>query len=351
MCIHTLSLDCPPPFVQPPLPGAPCDESLACLSAISQTGWLAELYQGGTLLKLRAGLSGKERPPHPGAYHEWPEDAELAGEWLGYAIEHNHFHDDVHVWRPFLRGAVAGFSQQSRMRILCRINSIAPAELESWGKFVTLTYPRDLLPSWGWAKRQLNAFLQWLRKRFGRFPVIWRMEYQEDGSIHFHLMCFVRRFLPWWLVAAEWDGLIGNQVTPAESASTEVRAMKRWRGTCYYISKYIAKDSDEAALDVFNGRHWGVRFWALLPVHKMIVALSSAEGFAVRRWVARWRRAKGVKTRPLGAALPFCHCSEAGITMFAPERDTLRMLACLRGPGLLYLPNGPPGTSRRVDAV
>jgi hypothetical protein len=216
------------------------------------------------------------------------------------------------------------------MRLLCRLNMIASSELPGPAKFITLTYPRDLLPSWEWSKRQLNAFLSAYFKRWGDCAILWRMEHQEDGAIHFHLMVFNKRYIPWWWVAREWDRLIGNQVVPEKSASTSIRAMRNWRQTQYYVSKYIAKDTDEAFWDVEHGRHWGCRHWALLPVHKVLTALGSRDGYNLRRWMRRWRLARGIKTRGLGAPLPYCHCSRAGMTLFISDRDTSRLLAGLR---------------------
>ena len=308
--------------------------TLACHSGINETderGWLAELYRGGRLLRLRRVPASKDRAPRGGEYHEWPEDEELAGEWLSYAIEHNHAHDDLHVWRPYLRARISGFSRQSRMRLLYKLNSIASVEAPLCPKFVTLTYPRDLLPSAAWAKRQLHAFCQAMFKRYGNFPLIWRMEYQEDGAVHFHLLCWFTPFLPWWWVAAEWDGLIGNQVAPRDSASTQVRAMKGWRQTAYYVSKYIAKDDEASYWDQTNGRHWGCRFWRLLPVHRVLLPLSEREGYALRRWTRRYRLAKGVRTRQFAHSLDFCAAQEIGLTSFMPERDIVRMLELSRG--------------------
>jgi hypothetical protein len=168
-------------------------------------------------------------------------------------------------------------------------------------------------------------------KVWGKAAALWRMEFQEDGAVHFHIMMFIGRFIPWKWIARVWDNMIGNLVDPRDSASTQIRAMKNWRQTSYYVSKYIAKDDDIASMDIFHGRHWGARNWKLLPVHKVIVALTEAEGFAIRRWIRRFRLAKGIPTRDLGHALPFCHQSEAGIMMFLAEAVTLRLIALCRG--------------------
>jgi hypothetical protein len=235
------------------------------------------------------------------------------------------------ILAPLPRGAVAGFTKGSRMRLLCKMNMIASAELPPCPKFITLTYPRELLPDWKWGKHQLDVFLHYFARKYGKTAAIWRMEFQDDGSMHFHIMAFIARFIPWKWIAHTWDTLIGNQVDPRDSASTQIQAMRNWRQTSYYVSKYIAKDDDIASMDIFHGRHWGVRYWKLLPVHKVIVALTEGEGFAIRRWVRRFRLAKGIPTRDLGDALPFCHQSEAGIMMFLAEGVTLRLIALCRG--------------------
>jgi hypothetical protein len=270
---------------------------LDCLRGISETAWIAECYRGARLLKLRR--EPRERARRP-AVEQWQQaegyDGPVEFETVGGGanmcrIPHPGF------LAPLPRGAIAGFTRASRSRLLCKMNMIAGAEAAPHPKFITLTYPRELLPSWQWAKRQLHAFFMATFKHWGKFASLWRMEHQEDGSIHFHIIAWFTPFLPWWWVAREWDTLIGNQVSPWESASTEVRALRSWRQTCYYVSKYIAKDTDISSMDVFHGRHWGTRNWKMLPVHKVIVALTASEGFALRRWVRRFRLAKGVATR------------------------------------------------------
>jgi hypothetical protein len=232
---------------------------------------------------------------------------------------------------PMPRGAIAGFTRHSRSRLLQKMNMIAPAELPGYGKFITLTYPRELLPDWQWAKYQLHHFFIIFWRKYGKHAAIWRMEHQEDGAIHFHIMMFFKPFVPHKWIATTWDAMIGNQVDPRDSASTEIRGMRAWKQTAYYISKYIAKDTDISAMDVFNGRHWGVRNWSMLPIHHLIIALTEGEGFAIRRWIRRFRLAKGIWTRDFSTAGPYCHQSEAGITMFLAEADTLRMIALCRG--------------------
>jgi hypothetical protein len=147
-------------------------------------------------------------------------------------------------WRRPTRGRIAGFSTQARMRLLCKVNALSRPELPKHAKFITLTYPRELLPDWKWGKHQLDVFLHYLFRRWGKHGCLWRMEFQEDGSMHFHILLFMARFLPWRWVAHTWDTLIGNQCEPEESASTQVQGMRNVRQAFYYVSKYLAKDSE-----------------------------------------------------------------------------------------------------------
>ena len=321
------------PFTQSASTGQSTLATLACLRAISATSWIAEFYRGGQLLKLR-------KEPHLGGHapkrEQWllPDDfeGEERHELKGHGNNAVSFPLD-RVWKAPARGAIHGFSRQARMRLLCKVNALARSELPKHAKFVTLTYPRELLPSWGWAKRQLHHFLTALFKKWGKHGTLWRMEFQEDGSVHFHLLVFMKRFLPWRWVAKEWDGLIGNQVEPEDSASTQVQGMRNTRQALYYVSKYIAKDDEISSMDIFHGRHWGARHWNLMPVHVVLLPLTEAAAYAWRRTIKRIRESKGVKTRDLGAAMPFCAASEAGITIFLSERECWRLVSWTQGYG------------------
>ena len=120
--------------------------TLACHSGISQTderGWLAELYRGGRLLRLRRvpRFNGPNRPREqwlqPSGY-DGPIEYTSCGRGANLGrIPH------PGEWRAPKRDRIRGFSRESRMRLLCKLNSISSAEAPLCPKFVTLTYPRD----------------------------------------------------------------------------------------------------------------------------------------------------------------------------------------------------------------
>jgi hypothetical protein len=299
-------------------------QSLACLRVISQSGFTLRLYKGGRLLKLA--YVGERREP-----------SKRPGEWLDNAMASNvRTHEVFEVpesgtfgRKP--RGAVRGFSRSSRVRLLEKFNALDSDHCTPHPKFITLTYPRGLVPTWQVAKRQLNTFLWYLEKSFGRHGLMWRMEQQADGTLHFHILFWFRPFVSWRWVAQEWDGLIGNYVLPEKSASTNIQGIRNHRQAAYYVSKYIAKATSEAEGDTGHGRHWGTRNWGMMPVHVRVVALSLHEGYRVRRLIGQWRKAHGVRHSAFQGFCKFVPSSECGVTAFAPEKIGWKMIRFVTG--------------------
>lgn len=312
------------PFIQSANCLASSPQSLACLRVISQSGFTLRLYKGGRLLKLS--YVGDKRAP-----------SNRTGEWLGNAIASNvHTHEVFEVpesgtfgRKP--RGAVRGFSRSSRMRLLEKFNALDSSHCTPHPKFITLTYPRELVPSWEIAKGHLNTFLWYLEKSFGRHGLMWRMELQADGTMHFHILFWYQPFLSWRWVARGWDGLIGNYVLPKDSASTQIQGIRSYRQSAYYVSKYIAKATSEAEGDTSHGRHWGTRNWKMMPVKVRVVALSLQEGYRVRRLIGQWRKAHGVRHSAFQGFCTFVPSAECGVTAFAPERIGWGMIRFVTG--------------------
>ena len=312
------SVPSPPPALQ----SSP--QSLACLHVISSQGFTLRLYKGGRLLKLSYVGEKREPATHP-------------GEWLDGAPASNVFTKEQYVvpfsgWfgrRP--RGTVRGFSRSSRMRLLEKFNALDSDHCTPHPKFITLTYPRELVPTWQGAKEHLRMFIQQLDRRFGLHGLMWRMEQQEDGTLHFHLLYWYQPFLSWRWVCNGWDNIIGNYVLPEKSASTQIQGIRNHRQAAYYVSKYIAKATSEAEGDTGHGRHWGTRNWKMMPVKVRVVALSLAMGYQVRRLIGAWRKAHGVRHSAFQGFCKFVPSAECGVTAFAPEKVGWKMLRFVTG--------------------
>ena len=196
-------------------------------------------------------------------------------------------------------GDISGFSADSARRLRALFDRL---RRDAKATFLTLTYhERD--PGAEEAKEHLHAFVQDLRRRYDRIGVslIWRMEWQESGTIHFHLLLFglwwekpgyfkriwhritgeddaARRALygptssPRW-GRVELDGVQIRDVYPGaphrgmgawvEQMGDEVEEEKIRN----YVAKYHCKqDSHAPPQSDWTGRHWGVRFRENLPI-------------------------------------------------------------------------------------
>ncbi len=98
------------------------------------------------------------------------------------------------------REAITQFTAKSRKALLCLMASLVIEE----GKlplFITLTYPCRWPAEPETWKRHLDLFGQWIRYHHKTASIIWKLEPQERGTPHYHLMVFGISFLPAKLVA------------------------------------------------------------------------------------------------------------------------------------------------------
>lgn len=187
------------------------------------------------------------------------------------------------------RGKIQGFSRRSRSRLMFRLAELRRDKMPVFG---TLTF-KDNVQDSTFAKRCLRAYVKRLRRRFPRFACVWRMEYQDRGAIHFHLLA--------WGISLPSDRGLGkvfyrylqglwNQVVGQESeASTRFEKIRSYRGVLSYAGKYLAKDDDQVRED---GRVWGTENSSGLPRGEMKCIVVSS-GQATRILCAMKRRQGG----------------------------------------------------------
>lgn len=155
----------------------------------------------------------------------------------------------------------------------------------SRGFFTTLT-ARDWSPDRAEWKRLLFAFRRRLFRAWPVMGVIWRLEFQERGAPHFHLVVIFKTSVSYFdysrWVRLAWQGVLGIDL-----AITAVDSIWRGRGLMAYVSKYMAKTQ---ATERETGRVWGV--WGLLPktVLAIVVFSSPAALVEFQRRVRRWGR-------------------------------------------------------------
>jgi len=152
----------------------------------------------------------------------------------------------LHVARPdvkrvvvnAVRGRIYQFSRRSRKRLL-ELSARLDYSL-SKAVFLTLTYPL-ICPNPATAKKHLYLMfdrLQYHAKSKG-VSCIWRLEFQQRGAPHFHLMLFGLPFIDKALIQRMWCEVIGSD----ERVFTRIELIKSTRHARYYVSKYIAKAS------------------------------------------------------------------------------------------------------------
>jgi len=162
------------------------------------------------------------------------------------------------------RGQVKGFSAKSRRRLMMGLSKINRRE-----RFIaiTLTYQENVTDSRR-AHRDLHSFFGSLKRSYPRMAAYWKLEYQDRGSIHFHLLLWAT-WLPQRWLAETWDRIAGHEFA-GHSPSTRVERPRNSRNATRYMCSYLAKSRPGEHVDPVGSTHgrrvWGVHNRAFLPV-------------------------------------------------------------------------------------
>jgi hypothetical protein len=213
-----------------------------------------------------------------------------------------------------LRGMVYGFSWESRRRLLKAIAAIPWAVLgEKW--FVTLTYPA-LFPADGpTCKAHLKAFRKRLVRRYGKqMALVWKMEFQKRGAVHFHLLMqkpsglfldgvgrkdSLQQFQAWcseaWAsIVAPWHVAAGGSEQDRDNHLLAGTSVQESSSDCGRYFAYVLKEKEvqNSVPDGFEdpGRFWGI--WGFRPEWSGVL-LSRDEYVQLRRTIIKWQKSKG----------------------------------------------------------
>lgn len=183
---------------------------------------------------------------------------------------------------PPKRGEIAGFSKASRKRMIrdcARLGRAVPI-------FVTLTYGSEWPPDASQWKRDLDTWWKRCLRLQGDLSAIWRLEPQERGAPHFHLLIYQSTgkapFLPHQWVADSWASVTSGD----PSACSRVEALRSHRGGMFYAAKYCAKLGDGQVLEGWEnvGKHWGklnAKRLPFPPQHEMVLHSSMEQAAAI----------------------------------------------------------------------
>ncbi len=172
------------------------------------------------------------------------------------------------------RGTVTGLSPASRLRLLRLLAQVKWASRHN--KFITLTFPADY-PNPTEAKNVYRRFCERFRRKYPDMCWIWRMELQQRGAPHFHLLSPNRTYVPKEWIQSCWSECVG-----ASDLFTRIEAF-HGRKVLVYVAKYVAKPSVQICAVVKTkepanvgmgaeqnsdslGRCWGVHNRPSLPL-------------------------------------------------------------------------------------
>lgn len=142
------------------------------------------------------------------------------------------------------RGKVSVFSKASRKRLLQLFATLNAKKY----LFLTLTYG-DLYPDTDTAKRHLKNFLKRIQYRYPRVCGVWRIEYQDRGAPHYHIVLMNVNFIDKKVIVKLWEEIIGREFSnntfdksgERNLTFTRIEAIRKHKKVMSYISKYVAK--------------------------------------------------------------------------------------------------------------
>lgn len=215
------------------------------------------------------------------------------------------------------RGKISGFSRKSRLALLQ-----TTAKLDRAGerpKFVTLTYPGEYPEFFQDWKNDLDNFAKRLERKYPGVSFIWKLEPQERGAPHFHLLVWG---VPWmdkeWL-SRSWYEIVGSGDERHLRAGTRVENIRSWNGVmCYAGKKYMGKECTlPRNWPTFAGRFWGIYGRRKMPFAKPVSVDFTKRGLIrVHRLMRRYFQSKGVDWKTGGGVLLFTSDFELWIRAF-----------------------------------
>lgn len=209
-------------------------------------------------------VDGEERPLEPGSLGLPP--------YLNGPPEVRIYEHSVEVDRPKpedwtppdppeKRGEVTEFSRKSRRRLIQKMMKVESSRLCD-PVFLTLTWHKEWKADHDEVQRQLNAFLQAVRRKWEDYEYIWRLEFQKRGAPHIHMIL--------WRPAGskgldandveKWASETWHRITEEPSAhhkeyGADCRQITSWREASAYVSKYCAKLEKRPQIE-YTGRRW-----------------------------------------------------------------------------------------------
>jgi hypothetical protein len=198
------------------------------------------------------------------------------------------------------RGKIKGFSFASRRRLMqtiARIRLDAPLPM-----FVTLTYPNKF-PSPNESKKHIDLFRKRLLRTFPDIGYIWKLEPQERGAPHYHMLVygvplhdlFMFTVTAWYEIAGGGDNKhLMFHLGAFRGSQPCVQQVRSRQGVMRYASKYLGKTFEVVGWDeVYPGRFWAVVQKENIPFGQdMVMYITEKDAHAWMRYQRRFAHIK-----------------------------------------------------------
>ena len=228
------------------------------------------------------------------------------------------------------RGPIRGFSRASRLRLLWLIAQVGVDAFKQ-ALFLTLTYPAGD-PVASSHKRHLDALLKRLARAHPEAVALWKLEYTEAGTPHFHLILFKVGFWHFKEVAQAWAAIVKSEHPAHVQAGVRIEKLLSKRHAARYLAKYVSKWSTYP--QDHRGRVWGkVGSISALFSEKVMFVLSKVDMYRVRRTLDLIRKSLK-RTRKFRRATNVGHSQR----WFLGGSTVVRLLEAWKVPRLSFEP-------------
>ena len=206
---------------------------------------------------------------------------------------------------PGNRGRITEWSMSSRRNFRKFMGGLLLGALDG-ALMVGLTYPAEFPEpdSHGIYKGHLRAFKARFQRQYPGASFVWKLEFQQRGAAHYHLVVFGLgqgdHVLAAWKLWADkaWFEIVGSGDEKHLRAGVSSEWVRSVGGATAYLIKYLGKD-DQTRPGDFTGRYWGCFNKLALPVAPVRKEEKSLrESYLIRRVIRKCTESQ-IKARKL----------------------------------------------------
>ena len=239
------------------------------------------------------------------------------------------------------QGDIQTFSRSARRRLIKKMMCVERREL-SVPLFLTLTYHERYPSKNAPLKKELNAFLQALRRLPEKVYYLWRIEWQKRGAPHFHLLIWHEDPDHEWDAAAfkrwaleTWHRICSSTSDDHAQRGADAEVCRTWKKAMSYVCKYLGKKGVPDDIE-FRGRHWGAS--RDLPAEPALtVEMSESQFYVLRRIIRGWLETRGEGGRRYAKMLRQSHSLHVNLSF----KTVIRLLDYIMGRTDLPPPDPP----------